>query len=156
MSTEETFTALAQELFQTLGLPTEADPDSGVYTLGVDDHLDVHLTHDQHGNVVLFSAVGEITSYGYAEQKYQWLLARHRVGDLNACHVFLSDGDVIFWRSMPMAGSSAQQLINVLESFSTSALEAKTNLETKKPSLSDYEQMRQEDLDSLPPWAVRG
>ena len=155
MSTQE-FTALAEAFFQTLGLPADADPESGVYTLGVDDTLDVHMTSDNQGNVILFASVGEITSYGYAEKKYQWLLSRYRVGNPDACHVYLAEGDVFLWRSMPVAGASAQTLISLLEAFSTAALEAMTSLDIKKPSLDEYEQMNPTQRESLPPWAVRG
>lgn len=156
MSEKEVFTALVEEFFETLGLPAEATPESGVYTLGVDERLDIHITSDEQGNVIFFSSVGEITSYGYAEKKYEWLLSRYRVGNPTACHVYLSEGDVILWRSMLSAGASAQSLISLLESFSTAALDAQANLDIKKPSLTEYEQMQPAERDSLPPWAVRG
>lgn len=156
MSSNSPFDDLINEFFELMGLSSDSAPESGVYTLGVDEQLDVFITQDRFANIILFSKVGEISAYGYSEKKYEWLLSRYQVGHPDACQIFAADGDIIFWRSLPIEGLSAQQLITILESFSTAIIDANTKLDVRKPSLSDYENMRQEDIDALPPWAVRG
>jgi len=156
MTNDSDFSNLVLDFFNTLDLPAEATPGDDVYTLGVDETLDLHITHNGQGHIVLLAKVGDISEFGYATQKYQWLLSQYQVGSPDACHIHLADGEVIYWRSIAMAGLETQQLIAQVESFSSTSLNAQLNLNAQKPSADEYEAMPSHMIDELPPWAVRG
>lgn len=137
MTSDNAFHNLMAEVLENLGLSGTSASDSGIYTIGVDGTVEIHLACPDDEAVLVFSDLGPFPEGAGSVAKNKMLLGCNAMTTARMPIVGLSpEGRLTVWQRQALSQTSTADLLDLLKNFIDSTLDIHAALNTDESETS--------------------
>ena len=123
-ASETPFHHLMHDVLDNLGLAGTPASESGIYTIGVDKKIEIHIATPDDITVLLFSSVHDYGADGLTLPKAKLLLARNAMQTAWAPTVWLSsENKAVVWTKKALNELTPTRFLELFDAFLDQALD---------------------------------